>query len=144
MMTSLLDRPMRHIGRAMLRGATCRCPQCGKGRLFRAFLKVADSCPHCGEELHHQRADDAPAYFNILIVGHVVAPIALAVETAFAPSYWVHIALWGPLATAMAIGLMQPIKGTIVALQWANFMHGFNPAGDPELEPRALAVEHRG
>ena len=71
--------------------------------MFRAFLKVADHCPACGEALHHQRADDAPAYFVILIVGHIVVPIVLAVEIAFAPSYWVHAALWLPLTIGLSL-----------------------------------------
>jgi len=49
--------------------------------MFRAFLKVADHCAACSEALHHHRADDAPAYFVILIVGHVVVPLALVVPS---------------------------------------------------------------
>jgi uncharacterized protein (DUF983 family) len=110
---------------ALSRGLQCRCPACGKGRMFRAFLKVSDHCPACNEELHHHQADDAPAYFDMLIVGHVVVPIVLSVEIAFAPPYWVHAALWLPLTLVLAIGILQPIKGAIVAWQWANRMHGF-------------------
>jgi len=126
---------------ALLNGLRGCCPHCSRGRLFRAFLKVADQCPACGEELHHQRADDAPAYFVILIVGHIVVPLALAVEVAFAPSYWVHFLLWMPLTLILSIGLLQPVKGAIVGWQWANRMHGFG-ADDgvprPGLAPRAL------
>jgi uncharacterized protein (DUF983 family) len=104
-----------------------RCPSCGKGRLFRAFLKVADRCEVCGEDFSHQRADDAPAYFVILIVGHLVVPLALEVEILFAPPYWVHVALWLPRIFGLALGLLQPVKGAIVGLQWAQYMHGFNP-----------------
>ena len=74
--------------------------------MFRAFLKVADHCPACGEALHHHRADDAPAYFDILITGHIVVPLALTVETEFTPSYWVHLALWLPLTLGLALGLL--------------------------------------
>jgi len=56
--------------------------------MFCAYLKVANHCPICGEMLHHHRADDAPAYFVILIVGHIVVPLALAIELAYRPSYW--------------------------------------------------------
>lgn len=107
----------------------CRCPNCGKGRLFRAFLKVSDACSVCGEDLHHHRADDAPAYFVIMIVGHIVVPLALWVETDFMPSYWVHLALWLPLTLGLTLGLLQPIKGAIVGWQWANEMHGFGRSG---------------
>lgn len=120
--------PPRDSWIALLRGWRGRCPNCGQGRLFRAFLKVADQCPACHETLHHHRADDAPAYFVILIVGHLVVPLALAVETAYALPYWLHAALWGPLTLGLALLLLQPIKGAIVAFQWAHRMHGFNPA----------------
>ncbi|MBX3553930.1 MAG: DUF983 domain-containing protein [Pseudolabrys sp.] len=113
---------------AMLRGFRGRCPNCGEGRMFRAFLKVADECPACGEELHHHRADDFPAYLVIVIVGHVLIPIVLAVETEFAPSYWVHLALWLPAVLIMTLGLLQPVKGAIVAGQWYGGMHGFEEA----------------
>ena len=125
------ELPPRDAWTATLRGWRGRCPHCGEGRLFRAFLKVVDHCPACGEAFHHQRADDAPAYFVILIVGHVVVPIVLAVETAFAPPYWLHAALWLPLTLAMSLSLLQPIKGVIVSLQWAYRMHGFNPFDAP-------------
>jgi uncharacterized protein (DUF983 family) len=128
----------------MLRGWRGRCPSCGNGSMFRAFLKVADNCPACKEELHHQRADDAPAYFVILIVGHVVVPFALGVETAFAPSYWLHAALWLPLTLAMTLYLLQPVKGTLVGLQWALRMHGFNPAETKdELAPSRIIEPRR-
>jgi uncharacterized protein (DUF983 family) len=80
-------------GEAALRGFRGRCPGCGKGKMFRKFLKVNDACPGCGEELHHHRADDFPAYLVIVIVGHILVPIVLAVETEFAPAYWVHALL---------------------------------------------------
>lgn len=124
---------------AFLHGLRGRCPACGKGRMFRAFLKVDDTCAHCGEELHHHRADDFPAYLVIVIVGHILVPIVLAVETEFAPAYWIHALLWGPAVIGLTLGLIQPVKGAVVAMQWFLGMHGFeesrgrgslpNPAG---------------
>lgn len=119
-------KPPRDFATAMQRGLLGRCPNCGKGKLFRKFLKVADNCPVCGEDLHHHRADDAPAYFVILLVGHIVVPLALFVETGWAPPYWVHWSLWMPLTLALAIGLLPPVKGAIVGWQWAHEMHGFD------------------
>jgi uncharacterized protein (DUF983 family) len=130
--TDIQRAPARDLRQAFLRGLSCRCPNCGKGRMFRAFLKVADECPACGEALHHQQADDAPAYFVILIVGHIVVPLALIVETEFAPPYWVHWSLWIPLTLGLAIGFLQPVKGAIVAWQWAQRMHGFGPPAPDE------------
>jgi uncharacterized protein (DUF983 family) len=120
-------RAQRHLLRAMWRGFCSRCPNCGQGKLFRAFLKVVDRCPVCGAELYHHRADDAPAYFVILITGHIIVPIALIVETELGPPLWVHAVIWGPLTLAFALALLQPVKGAIVGWQWATYMHGFDP-----------------
>ncbi|MCC8428883.1 DUF983 domain-containing protein [Reyranella aquatilis] len=118
----------------LLRGMLGRCPACGEGKLFRAFVKVADRCSACGEDLHHHRADDFPAYLTIFLVGHLVVPIAMYVEIAYQPSYWLHAALWAPMVIALSVGLLQPIKGTIVALQWHMGMHGFAAAKQARAE----------
>ena len=116
------------IWQAMRRGFFGRCPNCGEGKMFRAFLKVADNCPACGEPLHHHRADDFPAYIVIVLVGHIVVPLVLMVETEWAPPTWAHMLLWPPLVAALTLGLLQPVKGAIVALQWVVGMHGFEDA----------------
>jgi uncharacterized protein (DUF983 family) len=136
------DLPPRDAWAAVMRGLRGRCPKCGEGRLFRAFLKVADECPVCHEPFHHHRADDAPAYFVILIVGHLVVPLALAVEIEYTLPYWLHALLWVPLTLGLALALLQPIKGAIVALQWAYRMHGFNPAM-PDADALPATVERR-
>jgi len=109
----------------MLRGIACTCPACGKGGLYRQYLKVADECPACSEELHHQRADDAPPYFTMLIVGHIVVAGILMVEQAYAPPTWVQLAIWLPLLTILSLVLLPRVKGALVGLQWALRMHGF-------------------
>lgn len=113
------------FGQAIWRGFRMRCPHCGSGRLFGRFLKVADRCPVCGEELFHHRADDFPAYIVIVIVGHLVVPSILAVEVAYRPPLWLHFAIWVPLIIISALALLQPVKGAIVGLQWQLGMHGF-------------------
>jgi uncharacterized protein (DUF983 family) len=52
----------------------------------------------------------------------------LAVETHFAPAYWIHLALWLPLTLGLSLALLQPVKGVVVAVQWFLGMHGFEPA----------------
>ena len=128
------------IRQAMSRGFFGKCPNCGEGKMFRAFLKVADGCPACGEPLHHQQADDFPAYIVIVLVGHIVVPLVLAVETAWAPPTWVHMVIWPTLIAVMALGLLQPVKGAIVALQWVLGMHGFEDAARARSEARGVLM----
>ena len=113
---------------AMKRGLFGRCPNCGQGRMFRALLKVADNCPACGEALHHHQADDFPAYVVIVIVGHILVPLVLLVETHLAPPFWVGMTLWPAAVVVLTLALIQPVKGAIVGLQWAMGMHGFDQA----------------
>jgi uncharacterized protein (DUF983 family) len=122
--------PKRNVGEAMRRGMLGRCPHCGKGRMFSAFLKVADHCDQCGEALHHHRADDMPPYITIVIVGHIIVTAILAVEQAMPLPPTLQLAIWLPATLVLTVALLQPVKGAIVGLQWALRMHGFNPAGD--------------
>jgi len=121
--------PERPVFGALWRGFRQLCPSCGKGALFCRYLKVVDACPACGEALHHQRADDAPPYVTIVVVGHIVVPLVLLMEREWAPATYVHWLLWLPLTLALSLFFLPRIKGALVALQWACRMHGF---GDPE------------
>jgi uncharacterized protein (DUF983 family) len=128
------DKPHRGVFPAMLKGTRGRCPACGSGRLFHRYLKVADACPACGEALHHHRADDAPPYFTILIAGHLLVPLLLMSERALTPPLWLHVAVWGPFTILVCLALLPLVKGAIVGLQWALYMHGFDPEDDGEAE----------
>ncbi len=112
----------------MWRGALLRCPQCSRGKLFRKYLKVADKCPSCAEELHHHRADDAPAYLTIFLIGHIIIPPVLLIEVWYQPPYWLQFAVWLPSLTLLTLGLLPIVKGAVVGLQWALKMHGFETA----------------
>lgn len=132
-------RPKRPLAQAMWRGFKCRCPNCGEGKLFRAFLKVADRCDACGETYHHHRADDLPAYLVVFIVGHIVVAGFMGVEHVGNLALWQHFAIWIPLTIGACLALLQPVKGSVVGLQWALYMHGFGGEEDalethPELE----------
>jgi len=115
----------RDLRAAVWRGVRQTCPSCGGGKLFDRYLKVTPRCSACGEDLSHQRADDAPPYITMMIVGHLLILGVAILEDAFAPPTWVHLAIWLPLATLLSLWLLPRVKGAIVGLQWANRMHGF-------------------
>lgn len=124
--------PPRAVWPAMWRGLKQLCPACGVGALFRRYLKVHDTCPNCQEALHHHRADDAPPYITIFLVGHIVVPGILLLEQAYAPPTWVHLVIWIPLLLVLSLLILPRIKGSLVGLQWALRMHGFGPFPDPD------------
>ncbi|MCW5714362.1 MAG: DUF983 domain-containing protein [Bauldia sp.] len=132
----------RHVWQSIRRGVRCRCPNCGEGRMFNRFLKVAPTCPACGEDLSHHRADDLPPYLTIVIVGHIVVTAILFVFGRWEWPTTVHLLVWLPLTFALCLALLQPTKGAVVGLQWALRMHGFartsgqgDAFDDPDTEP---------
>jgi uncharacterized protein (DUF983 family) len=119
----------RPTAAAMLRGWNRRCPACGRASLFNGYLKVLSSCRSCGEELHHHRADDAPPYFTIIIVGHIIVPLSLIAERNWSPDLWLQFLIWLPATLTLTCWFLPRVKGTLIGLQWAARMHGF---GDEE------------
>lgn len=101
---------------ALGRGLRGRCPSCDQAPIFQGYLKVVPECAHCGAPLGLARADDAPPYFTILLVGHIVVPGMLLLERTLAPPLLLQAAIWLPLTLALALGLLRPIKGATVGL----------------------------
>lgn len=122
---SMPQQSQRRLGQAIWRGLLCRCPNCGDGRLFRAFLKPVDCCEVCGEELFHQRADDLPPYLVILVLGHLVVGGYMIADMLHHLPLWATLAIWVPITIFAALAIIQPIKGGVIGLQWALRMHGF-------------------
>lgn len=108
----------------LTRGALGRCPKCGRGQLFRRYLKVIDRCAICGEPYGHYRADDAPPWLTILLVGHISIPIVLIVEENFHPPQWVEFAIYLPLVGLLTLCLLPRCKGVILAALWKTKAEG--------------------
>jgi uncharacterized protein (DUF983 family) len=136
-METVSDRPVvwsqetalkekRDVWQALKRGFRGRCPRCGEGKLFRAFLKVDNTCSVCGLDFTPHRADDLPAYLVIVIVGHIVVPLALMIETEYSPPVALQLAIYLPITLVASLVLLQPVKGAVVGVQWALRMHGFD------------------
>lgn len=116
----------RRMMPAILHGMRGRCPRCGEGKLFRGFLKVNQSCAHCGEELFHHRADDLPPYIAIIIVGHILVGGMLHTEMTMTVAPWVYLVTALPAALILPLAILPSVKGGVVGLQWAARMHGFD------------------
>ncbi len=136
MSMGIMSTGERSTGDAVWKGFRCRCPHCGEGKLFRAFLKPVDVCARCDERMDGQRSDDLPPYVTIMIVGHIIVPIILAIEMSANPwPLWAHFSFWLPFTLALTLGLMQPVKGAIIGLQWGLRLHGFDARGDFHAKP---------
>ena len=109
------DHPAVSPYAAGLRG---RCPRCGEGKLFAGYLDLAPRCERCNLDYAFADAGDGPAVFVILIAGFVVVGGALVVEMLWRPPYWLHAAIWLPLLLLLTLGLLRPLKGLLVALQY--------------------------
>jgi uncharacterized protein (DUF983 family) len=122
------DRP---VGPALLNGWRRRCPNCGQGRLLEGYLTVRPECPECGEPLHHQRADDGPAWATIVVAGKLLAPMMLFTWETWRPEPLVMALSLCTFFTALCLYLLPRFKGMFVNLQWSRRMHGFG--GEPDL-----------
>jgi uncharacterized protein (DUF983 family) len=111
---------------ALTRGLQCKCPHCGQARLFSGYLRLVKACPHCATVLGTARADDAPPYFTIVVVGHIVVPLLLWTEKAMEPSLWLMSAIFLPLTAILTLALLRPIKGATVGA-----MHTFGMIENP-------------
>ena len=101
---------------ALRRGLLCRCPACGTTDLFCGYLRVVPSCSACHAPLGQARADDAPPYFTIFIVGHIVVLLMVTAENRWAYSMWTAAAIWLPVTLVLSLALLRPIKGATVGL----------------------------
>jgi len=108
------------IAAPLVRGLLGRCPNCGDGPLFTGFLKVAPRCSVCGFDLAKADSGDGPAVFVIFIAGFVAAFGILLTEIFLHPPIWVDFVVWLPIAAAISLGLLQPLKGLMIAAQFAN------------------------
>jgi uncharacterized protein (DUF983 family) len=113
----MTEQHPRSLGSTLLCGIAGRCPACGKGKLYSGYLAVAPRCEVCGLDYGFAEAGDGPAVFVILITGFIVTAAALFVEIAYAPPYWLHALLWGPLAIILPLLLLRSFKGVLIGLQ---------------------------
>jgi uncharacterized protein (DUF983 family) len=101
-------------------GLKSRCPRCGEGKLFTGFLTVPPACEVCGLDYAFADAGDGPAIFIMMIAGFIIVGLALYVEVAYQPPYWVHAVLWIPLTLFLTVGMLRPLKGWLIAQQYKH------------------------
>lgn len=110
------------------RGLACRCPVCGKGKLFRSYLKLKPHCEVCGADNTIYPSDDFPPYLTILLLGHLLLPIMWWIDRVYAPPMGLELAFWVPVTAALCLALLPRMKGATVGLCWANDLVREQPA----------------
>ena len=105
---------------AISAGLAGRCPRCGDGHLFAGFINVAPRCEVCGLDFAFTDSGDGPAVFVALFGGFVVLGAALWTEVAYQPPMWVHMVVFLPLTLIVCLGMLRPLKGVLIALQYRN------------------------
>ena len=121
---------------ALLRGAKGKCPRCGEAALFRKWLKPVERCGYCKQDWSVQQADDFPAYIGILVVGHLLAPVVIAMIGTFHLSAWLTLAILVPVAVAMLLAMLQPTKGAVIAFLWWHGIGAFKQERRTEDPPQ--------
>lgn len=111
------DAPRESVS-PYIAGLTCKCPRCGKGKLYSGFLSLAPRCDVCDLDYGFMDSGDGPAVFIILFAGFIVVACALIVEVMYQPPYWLHAVLWLPLVLLTTLGPLRPIKALLIALQY--------------------------
>ncbi|MFC3125688.1 DUF983 domain-containing protein [Pseudoroseomonas globiformis] len=113
----------------VLRGARNRCPICGEGHVFQGYLRIVPECSVCHAPLGRVRADDAPPYFTLFIVAHILVPPIFWIEKAYQPPMWLHMVVWLPLFALICVAMLRPVKGAVL-----GWMLRLGITGDPHGE----------
>ena len=129
----MTEYPPATLAQTVLRGLACKCPRCGKGKVFAGFLDLRRSCERCSLDYAFIDAGDGPAIFIIMIAGAIVVGCALVVEVKYQPPFWLHALLWLPLILATTLLPLRSMKALLIALQ---FHHKAAPGRLIDREPK--------
>lgn len=102
---------------AAMRG---RCPHCGEGKLFKGFVTLEDKCNVCGQSFTFADSGDGPAVFVILFAGFLIIALMFWVESTYSPPIWLHLVVFLPLTLIVCLGMLRPLKGLLIGLQYKN------------------------
>jgi uncharacterized protein (DUF983 family) len=119
MQNSASDTEHRPFMTGLMRGLKHRCPNCGEGKLYKGYLKVEPTCAACGHDLSAYRADDGPAYFTILIVGHLIIAPLLLFPIIWEASPWIVVPVSLTTLTVIVLAMLPRIKGGFIGGLWS-------------------------
>jgi len=115
-------------------GVRCRCPRCGKGKLFKGFLTLRDGCEVCGLSYDYADPADGPAFFVMMFASVPAVTFALMLQLKAEPPLWVHLLTSLPVLILCCLLPLRPLKGWLVCSQY------FFQAREGRLVPVAAAA----
>lgn len=127
------DATLPTLTQSAMRGLACRCPRCGRGKLYTGFLTLRPNCDACGLDYAFMDSGDGPAIFIMLIAGAIVVACALIVEVKYQPPLWLHAVLWLPLILVTTLWPLRAMKSLLIALQ---FHHKAAPGRLVDRDPK--------
>jgi uncharacterized protein (DUF983 family) len=129
------DKNSDHAAFPLMRALSCKCPNCGEGRLFKGLLSLGylENCSSCHLEYSKFDAGDGPAVPIMMILGFMVMIAAVVLEFKYEPPVWVHVIIWGPVVYFGSVGMLKVGKALMAAAD-----HFYN-AGEAQLKNRPEA-----
>jgi uncharacterized protein (DUF983 family) len=109
---------------SLMRGLARRCPRCGEGKMFSGYLSVRHDCASCGMEFEPLRSDDAPPYFTLFIVGHVMISLYVAAWRFLDAPLWAQAVFWCGSTLVLSLALLPFIKGGVLSVILASMGKG--------------------
>lgn len=107
----------------VLAGLACRCPRCGKGKLFSGYLSLAEKCGACDLDFSFADSGDGPAVFVIFLVAPLVIVLALIVGSLWTIQPWMHLVIWLPTTVVLSLIVLPLFKGVLINLQYRHDAH---------------------
>ncbi len=96
------------------------CPQCGAKTLFAGPARFANRCGNCGLDYAGFNVGDGPAALLTLGIGALIIILALMLDAAVRPPFWVHAIIWVPVTAAMTVYSLRVSKAALLAAEHYN------------------------
>jgi uncharacterized protein (DUF983 family) len=96
------------------------CPDCGAKTLFAGPIEFADRCDRCGLDYSSFNVGDGPAALLIMVIGALIISLAIGLDIAVRPPFWVHVIIWVPITALMVAGTLRFAKGVLLIMEHRN------------------------
>lgn len=96
----------------------CRCPRCGRGRLFSGVLRLCPRCSVCGLDYSRMDVGDGFVVPILMVLGFIVIGAAIWFDFTYDPPLWEHLLIWPPVTVALALAMTRYLKSFFAVQQY--------------------------